>query len=151
MKPLAISLSFFWAKQRFPPQFLFSPSFAASTTHTTTTSTTHTTTASTTNYKPTRKPLVGILVGVVVAIVVALAIIMAVIFLVKKKNRRAASHSDPTPSAPYTVAVTQRLQFPPPGMQNGPPPLVSTVPPGSFFSMNVECGAYPPPHMEWQL
>ena len=39
------------------------------------------------------------------------------------------------------------LQFPPPGMQNGPPPSVSTAPLGSFFSMNVECGAYLPPHM----
>ena len=36
---------------------------------------------------------------------------------------------------------------PPPGMQNGPPPSVSTAPLGSFFSMNVECGAYLPPHL----
>ena len=81
---------------------------------------------------------------------------MAVIFLVKKKNRRVTSHSDPTTSAPRRVAMTQgapndnvglmRLQFPPPGIQNGPPPPVSTVPPASFFSMNVECGAFPPPH-----
>ena len=109
---------------------LFSSSFTASKTLVTTTSKTH----------------VGTVVGVVVAIVVALAIIMAVIYLVKKKNRRVTSHSDPTTSAPCTVAVTQvarndnvtltRLQF--------PPQPVSTVPSGSFFSMNVECGAYPP-------
>ena len=92
----------------------------------------------------------------VVAIVVPLAIIIAVICFVKKKNRRVASHSDPTTSAPCTVAMTQGapndnvelmpLQFPPPGMQNSPPPSVSTAPPGSFFSMNVEYGAYLPPH-----
>ncbi|XP_044176241.1 cubilin-like isoform X2 [Acropora millepora] len=96
----------------------------------------------------TSKTHVGTVVGVVVAIVVALVIIMAVIFLVKKKNRRVTSHSDPTTSAPCAVAMTQGapndnvelmpLQF--------PPPPVSTVPPGSFFSMNVECGPYPPPH-----
>ncbi|XP_067046523.1 tolloid-like protein 1 isoform X2 [Acropora muricata] len=94
----------------------------------------------------TSKTHVGTVVGVVVAIVVALAIIMAVIYLVKKKNRRVTSHSDPTTSVPCTVAVTQvarndnvtltRLQF--------PPQPVSTVPSGPFFSMNVECGAYPP-------
>ena len=38
------------------------------------------------------------------------------------------------------------MQFPPPGVQNGPPPSVSTAPPGSFFSVNVEYGAYLPPH-----
>ncbi|XP_044176025.1 tolloid-like protein 1 [Acropora millepora] len=96
----------------------------------------------------TSKTHVGTVVGVVVAIVVALVIIMAVIFLVKKKNRRVTSHSDPTTSAPCAVAMTQGapndnvelmpLQF--------PPPPVSTVPPGSFFSMNVECGPCPPPH-----
>ncbi|XP_067046531.1 embryonic protein UVS.2-like isoform X2 [Acropora muricata] len=114
-------------------------------------------TSSTTHFStPSKSGHVGIVVGVVVPIVVALVIIMAVIFLVKKKNRRVTSHSDPTTSAPRRVAMTQGapndnvglmpLQFPPPGMQNGPPPPVSTAPHGSSFSMNAECGAYPPPH-----
>lgn len=150
MKPLAISLSFFWAKQRLPSQFLFSPSFTASTvtTHTTTTSTTHGTTNS--------KPHVLTIVVVVVPIVVPLAIIMAVICFVKKKNRRVTSHSDPTTSAPCTVAMTQGApndnvepmpqQFPPPGMQNSPPPSFSTSPPGSILLMNVEYSASLSPH-----
>ena len=108
-------------------------------------------TASKTHVLTTSKPSVGTVVAVVVAIVVAFAIIMAIIFFVKKKNRRATSHSDPTTSAPCTVAMTQVVrndnvglrppQFPPPGMQNGPPPgmqsgpppSVSTAPLGSFF------------------
>ena len=92
----------------------------------------------------------------VVPIVVPLAIIMAVICFVKKKNRRVTSHSDPTRSAPCTVAMTQGApndnvelmppQFPPPGMQNSPPPSVSTSTPGSILLMNVEYSAYLPPH-----
>ena len=151
MKPLPISLSFFWAKQRLLPKFLFSPSFIASTTHTTTTTT------STTHVTANSKPHVLTIVFVVVPIVVPLAIIMAVIcFVKKKKNRRVTSHSDLTTSAPCTVAMTQGapndnvelmpLQFPPPGMQNSPPPSVSTSPPGSIFLMNVEYSAYLPPH-----
>lgn len=150
MKPLPISLSFFWAKQRLLPKFLFSPSFIASTTHTTTTTT------STTHVTANSKPHVLTIVFVVVPIVVPLAIIMAVICFVKKKNRRVTSHSDLTTSAPCTVAMTQGapndnvelmpLQFPPPGMQNSPPPSVSTSPPGSIFLMNVEYSAYLPAH-----
>ena len=130
IETLGYKLIFLLSQAEVP--ILFSSSFTASKTLVTTTSKTH----------------VGTVVGVVVAIVVALVIIMAVIFLVKKKNRRVTSHSDPTTSAPCTVAMTQGapndnvelmpLQF--------PPPPVSTVPPGSFFSMTVECGAYQPPH-----
>ena len=82
----------------------------------------------------------------IVAIVDALGIIVAVIFFVRRRNR-----SDPTTSAPRRVVMTQvalndndgliTLQFPPPGMQNDPTPSVSTAPPGSFFSMDVECDA----------
>ena len=130
IETLGYKLIFLLSQAEVP--ILFSSSFTASKTLVTTTSKTH----------------VGTVVGVVVAIVVPLVIIMAVIVLVKKKNRRVTSHSDPTTSAPCTVAMTQGapndnvelmpLQF--------PPPPVSTVPPGSFFSMNVECGPYPPPH-----
>ena len=105
----------------------------------------------------------GIVVGVVAAIV--LATIIAVILLVKKKNRRVATRRGvPITSATSTVTMTQeapndnvrpvRLQFPPPGMQNDPPPSVSTVPrppqtigapyPPYFSPMNVGYGAYPP-------
>ena len=51
-----------------------------------------------------------------------------------------------TQGAPNDNVGLMPLQFPPPGMQNGPPPPVSTAPHGSSFSMNAECGAYPPPH-----
>ena len=107
----------------------------------------------------------GTVVGVVVAIVVALATIMTVIYFVKKKNRRVATSHDVlttsrtsamTEVAPNDDVRPMRLQFPPPGIQNDPLPLDSTIRrpsqstgapyPGSFLRMNVVYGAYPPPH-----
>ena len=146
IETLGYKLIFLLSQAEVP--ILFSSSFTASKTLVTTTSKTHATTTSKTH--------VGTVVGVVVAIVVALVIIMAVIVLVKKKNRRVTSHSDPTTSAPCTVAMNQGApndnvepmpqQFPPPGMQNSPPPSFSTSPPGSILLMNVEYSAYLSPH-----